>query len=277
MTEVVYVCSKNYWRHLFISLRTLFASGTKFDRVKVLVTGNKPRWSFDTDRIIVKSVPDIGDGYWYLNKTHVCKSEADTLIFLDTDTVVLNRIESIYENVNKDLIAREAPSVNTKYYYPEKWKKKLSHFNAEEYPYLSCGFMVFQNGKHREIARRWRDITKRLLGGEGQNQVTRFAEQEAMSIAASAEGMSLKLMEPHHHAYAMIGESYRGAVVYHLGTPNFYHYYLKVERDMGLKNISAPVKRPRFLRGLKFLNRLRKRLRRMRGADRDADVSWKGV
>lgn len=275
MVEVVYVCGPDYWRHLYLSLRTLYASNSQFDSVRIFVTSsNKPSWNFGDDRIKIETVNDIGKGYWYLNKTYLCNSEAETVIFLDTDTMVLRPIEEIYRSREEDIIARYAPGVYTQYWSSEEWKKKYKHFGCSEYPYLSCGFTVFQNGSHRKIRGSWIEIAERILKGEVDEQTTRFAEQEAMSIASCIEGLSLGLMEPHHHAYAMNGEDHEGAYVYHLGTPNFYHYYLHVEKKVGLKNKQLPIRRPRFLWLCHFANRAKKRLEKMKEGHRDTDVNW---
>lgn len=269
MVEVVYVCSKDYWRHLFLSMRTLFESGTYFDRVRVIVTSEQNLgWNFKTDRIVIDNTKDIGEGFWMLNKTQLGRSDADVVIFLDTDTVILNPIDEIYSGCDSDIIARKAPSVQTKYFYPEKWKKTLNYYGCDNYPYLSSGFVIFQNNSQKRINKKWIKITNRLLNGEGVNKVTRHANQQAFSISACIQDLSVSLMEEHHHSYAMIGEDYKGSVVHHLGTPNFYYYYLDIEKEMGLGSKDLPVKRPRLLWLHRLKNRLSRKIKIKLGLDR---------
>jgi hypothetical protein len=247
----------------------LFGSESYFDRVRVIVTSDeKPDWNFKTDRIVVDTVSGIGDGFWMLNKTHLAKSDADIIIFLDTDTIVLNPIDGIYSDSESDLIARKAPSVQTQYFYPEQWKNTLNHYGCGGYPYLSSGFIIFQNNSHKRIRDKWIEVTKRLLEGEGVNKVTRHANQQAFSISACIENLSLSLMKKYHHSYAMIGENYNGSVVHHLGTPNFYYYYLDIEKEMELGEADLPVHRPKLLWFHRLKNRLYRRIKMKLGLDR---------
>jgi hypothetical protein len=270
MVEVVYVCSPEYWRHLFLSLRTLFASGTHFDRVRVLVTApTRPNWDIRSDKVVVEPVPDVGHhGFWMMNKAHLCRSEADVVLFLDTDTVVLRPIDPVYAGSGADLHARTAPVVQTSYFRPAQWEATLRHFGCAPGPYVSTGFLVLKNGAQKALRAAWVDLTERIRRGEGVEQVTRHANQYAFSIAAYRQGLSLQLMDEAHHAYAMIGEGHEGATVYHLGTPNFYYYYLQVERDLDLTPDDAPVKRPSFLRLHRLKNRLVRKVKMKMGMDR---------
>jgi hypothetical protein len=217
---------------------------------------------------LVDNVKDIGGGFWMMNKTHVHKSEAETVIFLDTDTVVLKPIDEIYKNCNSDIMAREAPSVKTSYFYPEKWKDTLKYYGCSGYPYLSSGFVVFQNNSHKKIRKEWVKVTKRLLNGEGVNQVTRHSNQHAFSISACLNNLSLSMMEDNHHSYAMLGENYENSIVHHLGTPNFYYHYLDIEEKMDLGDRDLPVKRPKFLRIQRYKNRLIRKIKMSLGIDR---------
>ena len=247
-TEIVYVLGADYWRYLFLSLRTLLVSGTQFERVVVYVVGDKkPRWNFKDPRINIKLVPDIGNGYWYINKTHICDSNADRLIFLDTDTMVLKPLELVYNNISADLIARNAPGTYLSTWRQERWEEVLNSVGAPSYPFYSCGFMIFQNGAHRKMKETWPKLTEEILQGKLPIKKTRFAEQQAFSLSAAVEGLSHSSMKNNHHVYAMNGESPNDAVVYHLGTPNFYTYYRPVELERGLHRMKLSVKRPSLM------------------------------
>jgi hypothetical protein len=275
MVEVAYVCSSDYWRQLFLSIRSLYASDSHFDSVRIFVTGeDKPNWKFGDDRIKLTSVPDIGSGFWMLNKTHVCNSKYETVILLDVDTLVLGKIDTVYSRGGVDVIARCAPRVKAGYHDEEQWKQRISRFGCSDYPYLSSGFVVFQNGSHRRIKESWIDITKKILKGEGDEEPDWHANQDAFSIACCAEGVDLGLMKEKEHAYAMIGEEPEGATVYHLGTPNFYHYYFRAEEYLGVDEQEAPVAKPRFLRFHRFKNRLTRKMKRIWGANRETKPDW---
>lgn len=277
MVEVVYVCSPKYWRQLFLSIRSLYASGSDFDKVRICVTSERePKWEIHSDEIEVDKVPDIGDGFWMLNKTHLCSSEHKTVVFLDVDTVVLGNIGEVYSSVDSDVIARCAPRVKGGYFDKQKWERRLSRYGCSGYPYLSSGFVVFQNGAQKKIRDRWVEITKRILRGEGDEEPDWHANQDAFSIACCLEDLSLDLMDESDHAYAMLREEPKGATVYHLGMPNFYHYYFKSEQHLEIDEEEAPVPRPRFLKFHRFKNRLSRKLKRTFGWNREATPDWSG-
>lgn len=272
MVEVVYVCSPDYWRQLFLSIRSLYASESTFDSVRIYVTDNKqPDWNFNDPRIKVLPVPDIGGGFWMLNKTYLCDSEYDTVVFLDVDTLVIGNIDEVYRDRDVDLIARCAPRVETDHYDEEKWERRIAAYNCPGYPYLSSGFMVFQNHSHERIKQRWIGVTKHILNGESPDW---HANQDAFSIACCAEGLTLGLMEKRDHAYAMIGEPPENSVVYHLGTPNYYYYYFKAQPHLSVGDNEAPVARPKFLLFQRLRNRLRRKINRTMGWSREVEPNW---
>ena len=191
-TEIVYVCSPNFWRYLYLSLRTLLTSGTQVDHVKVyVVSDTEPDWPpIHDSRIDIELVEDIGARgewgyYWGNNKIHLCKSDADRVIYLDTDVMVLKPLELTYSGQETDLIARYAVATYMKKYYdPEHWKQVLGKAGGRDYPFYSPGFMVFQNGAHRRIESAWHHVIERILREELPLPVNKHAEMYAFSIAA---------------------------------------------------------------------------------------------
>ena len=281
-TEVVYICGADYWRYLFLSMRTLFATGSQFDRVTIYIVGDElPNWKFDDPRIKLELVPDIGDGYWYTNKAHICKSEYSRTIFLDTDVMVLSPLEHTYAGVDADIIARIAPGTYKSVWNQTNWENLLEHVGgARDIPYFSCGFVVYQNDVHKRLESEWPAMTKSIINGELPTKVTRFAEQQALSLLIGKLGLSYHMMKDNHHVYAMNGETHEDAVVYHLGTPNFYHFYFPVERELGLADLQLPVTRPGFLKVHEFQTKVKKRLDKVLYGHRDLVVqkkSWRKI
>lgn len=239
-------------------MRTLLASGTYFDKLTIYVVGSEnPKWSFKDSRIHVRYVPTLDKDYWYKNKLYLCDSDADRVIFLDTDTMILSPIEHVYMNTEKDFLSRPAPVVSTPLWNSEKWESRLKQFGLDYCQYFTCGFMIFQNRSHARIRDKWDSITSQIVSGNTKFPVTRFAEQQALSITVAQSGLTSFEMNAIHHSYAMNGESYENAIVYHLGTPNFYHYYLPVENVMGIKHMTLPVRRPRFNRLMHYYSRFK--------------------
>ena len=275
MVEVVYVCSPNYWRQLFLSIRSLYASGSTFDSVRIFVTADEnPGWKFSYNNIEVTTVPDIGGGFWMLNKTHLCRSNYETVIFLDVDAIVLGKIDDIYVDKESDIIARCAPRVEYGYHDEEGWKSKLSKYGCSSYPYLSSGFVIFRNSSQKEIEESWVEITKKILKGEGRGEPDWHANQDAFSISCCVEEMRLSLMERRDHSYAMMGENPECSTVYHLGMPNFYHYYFEAEKYINEEEREMPVRRPSLLGLHRIKNRLTRKVRRKFGWGREAKPNW---
>jgi hypothetical protein len=236
-TEVVYVCSPDFWRYLFLSLRTLLASGTSFDQVTIYVTSNQmPSWRFGDPRIQVRLVPTLDTEYWGTNKCYLCHSTAKRVIYLDTDVMVLKPIDSLYKDSSAELIARYVVSYYMgRYWHPDKWKAILSSIGAPDYPKYSPGFMIFQNSSHLRLKDCWPDLIRQILDHKiPLNPPNRFAELDAFSMACAHQNLTHELMPDYGHRYAMIGESHHDAVVWHLGTPGFYRYYLPVEKATSL-------------------------------------------
>lgn len=275
MVEIVYVCSPNYWRQLFLSIRSLYASGSNFDSVRIFVTADEdPGWNFKFDEIKVSTVPDIGNGFWMLNKTHLCRSSCSTVIFLDVDTVILSEIDEVYIDKKSDIIARRAPRVEYEYHDKEAWRERISKYGCSGYPYLSSGFVVFKNKSQKEIRDSWIEITKEILRGERGETPDWHANQDAFSISCCVEGMELSLMNKEDHSYAMMGENPEDSVVYHLGMPNFYHYYFIAEEYIDMREEKMPVPKPKFLGIHRLKNRLVRKMKRKLGWEREAEPNW---
>ena len=275
MVEVVYVCSPDYWRQLFLSIRSLYASGSNFDSVRIFVTADEhPGWDFNRDEIKVSTVPDIGGGFWMLNKTHLCRSDCETVVFLDVDAIVIGKIDGIYDGVESDIIARCAPRVEYGYHDKKEWKERISKYGCSNYPYLSSGFVIFKNRSQKDIKDRWIKVTKKILKGEEKEDPDWHANQDAFSITCCVEGVELSLMEEREHAYAMMGESPEGSIVYHLGMPNFYHYYFIAEEHIDTREKSMPVQKPGFLDIHRVKNRLVRKVKSKLGWEREAKPNW---
>lgn len=267
LTEFVFVCSSSYWRYLFLSMRTLFASGTNVQRVAVYMTGTDSsicaiRNRIRDSRVSVRHVPDIGDGFWLINKVHLCESPASRVVYLDVDVAVLQPVDQLWQGHEADLIARYADITYTTRWYPDKWKKALEAAGAGPYPFFSPGFVIFQNQSHWRIRDSWIRLTKAILRQELPLPANRFAEMYGMSLAASLEKLSYAPMENRAHGYAFLGEPPDNVIVYHLGTPGFYRHFLPLERQNGWhRRRDLPVPRPRCIWLHAAYARFRHRLR----------------
>jgi hypothetical protein len=250
-TEIAYVCSPDEWQHqLFASMRSLLASGTTFDRLVIHCVGTRPEhWSFADPRIVVREVEPIDPGYFLLNKVRACESDAERVVYLDTDTLVLRPLDDLVER-DEDLTARVVSYVATPEWSADAWARTLRDVaGAEPGPYFNSGFFVLRGGAQHALGPAWRRIatgghTRTLfdpvpLHGKG------FEEQLAMSIAAAAEGLRCGEMDPTDHAYAWADDPWRGARVFHTGGHAFWRFAPRIEARIGTSGRDLP----RFTRG----------------------------
>jgi len=262
-TAFVFVCSPNYWRYLFLALRSLLCTNDYLTQVIIYLVGNEKhsqwlRRRIRDSRVNVVAVPDIGGGYWHTNKTHFCDCPASRVVYLDVDVAVLGPIERLWIGHDEDLLARPADITYKPQWKQDKWEAALKVVGAASYPFYSPGFMILQNGAHRRIGHTWRRVTNRILNRELPLPSNRFAEMYAFSIAASLERLTHYSLPEYAHRYAYDGEPHEGAVVWHLGMPGFFRYWLPLDRAKGWSgrsDILVPV--PRFLRTYMIWRRLR--------------------
>lgn len=243
MTEIAYVLSPDWGHYLFTSLHTLFRSGSTFDRIKIYCVGERPKhWNFADSRIVVKEVSPLNDDYFHINKTYSCRSDADRVIFLDADTLVLRPLDDIWRDCNADFIGRVTVD-----YFKDKWDQKawnnaLQKVNADsDIPYFNCGFVIFQNDAHKNIAKYWQPFTEQLLDGELPDpgvlsDTIKYSEQVALSLAVGSSAVSYHELNEKQHAFGWgSGDPYEDAIVYHTGGPSFFLHTLLIDRAMDLQ------------------------------------------
>lgn len=232
--HIAYICSPDRQLQLFTSLTSLFSSGTEFKKVTIFVVGRVPRsWRrIKDERIQVKQVPDIGAGFWMINKAHLCTVEDNEIIHIDTDTIILKPLNQLGLQADGDIIGR-----TTSYYEHPNWPKQvwqgyLSKSGATTYfPYLNTGLLIFRNGAHHKIAEPWEKITRELLDDENFPFGARsHANQLAFSLAAGKLGYSYGFLSPIEHSYGWEKAPFENSVVYHPGNPHFIDCAIKINR-----------------------------------------------
>lgn len=249
--HIAYVCSPNRESQLFISMRSLLVSGSSFDRVTVYCVGPLPSsWQFGDDRIHVEEVPDIGEGFWMLNKTHLCRSEARDLVFLDTDTIVMEPLDLLLAEMNGDVAGRLSTFCSGRFWREDLWEDALKRYGAKKpFPYFSTGLLVFRNRSHRNIRTSWPDITRKLRKEKvSLLNLRKRANQLAFSLACAAEGLSPHLLNRRHHAYGWLREKPRSTVVFHAGDIFFFNDFVKMPQRTEIMSPMLPVPLPASLK-----------------------------
>ncbi|MDJ0509863.1 MAG: hypothetical protein QNJ64_11490 [Crocosphaera sp.] len=241
-TEIVYVCSPNQYENmLFTSLRSLLKTNSTFDKVTIFCIGKKPTaWEILDSRIQVVEVEPLRQDDFLINKTYALTSEAERVIFLDSDTLIINPIDSVYKNVTEDFIAKPAS-----HYFQEnnssKWKALLKKSNCQDIPYFNSGFFIFQNSSHQRLLNTWREWNHQLLSDESIpknfHNKRSMAEQMALSLSLAESSLTYKCMEDYEHMFVWLKtqkiDSEKG-VVLHTGSKAFFKHIPSLEIELGL-------------------------------------------
>lgn len=265
ITEIAYVCSPNHWEDpLFTSMRSLLASGSSFDRIQVYCVGRKPpHWEVVDPRISFREVDPVMDDYFVSNKLWVCESDADRVIFLDADTLVLRSIDDLWADTDADFIGRPASQYRSDSWDEGYWREVVERLGGSSVPYFNAGFLVFQNRAQRKVAPLWREFLKGGASGElfDPNRLHKSInlEQLALSLAVGASGGSFEEMGPEDHGYGWRRDPWRGARVYHTGHNKFPKFAALVEPRVGLAGRDLPEFRQRGLSNPIVRKRIKRR------------------
>jgi hypothetical protein len=249
-TCVVYVVSSDWQFQAYVAIHSLLSSGSDIDRVIVLMVGGGGDMIKQLHGpVVVREVPDINPDFFLANKTQITSIDADRLVFLDADTAVLRPLEHVWENCDSDVIARVDNTYEKEDFPTNRWNDALSLVDAPEGPYLSSGFIVFQNAAQEKIGNAWRKICstyrKQYKPKQQSSPLTRrFAEQMAFGASVFQADLSYKLMSPEEHAYAWtlqfdeLGNEVH-PIVYHACGP-YVDQAVRLERK-DLIDFSVPV------------------------------------
>ena len=242
LTEIIYVCSPDYYENLlFTSVRSLLKSDSSFDKLTIFCIGQKPDyWEFLDPRVQVISVEALRQDDFLINKTYALTSQAERLIFLDTDTLIFNSLDTVYQGTSEDFIGRPA----SKYFAEgvrDKWEKIITKYGSKYVPYFNSGFFIFQNSSHHRLLNTWRNLTHELLV---ENSIPEsfhgkqiMAEQMALSLTVSKHSLSYRCMEEHEHVYTWaINRELdpKTMLVIHTGGSFYFKYATRLEIKLGL-------------------------------------------
>lgn len=238
----VYILSQDFEPYLKCSLKSLLYSGTTVKRVTILVVGGSIKYGFNVGcPIRVRVVNDIGNPLWMFNKTHICDVDSDSIVFLDTDTLVLGSMDEMLDIQKADVAARRAttPTLDSWARTKPQWEAYLKDHGASVYmPPLNAGLLVFRNGIHRRIKQDWLELMHSayegaIFGNEN------HADQWALPPALGRKGARFESLDRSQHAFAWEGDSAENAVVYHTGTPNFFYHAHRLREEAGLNDDSG--------------------------------------
>lgn len=242
ITEVVYIVTPDYEYQLFNSLRSLILSGTSYDKISIICIGSPPTyWRFKNNRISVVQMPKLRDDYFLINKIYALKSDADRLIYLDTDTIILKSIDTVYQDKTNDFIGRPDSLLISKNNSSQKWEYILKKEQLGYVPYFNSGFYIFQNKAHKSLFQPWGEIVSKIfednftayhlhgIPPHPKEMSLHFCEQIALSITVGKFSLSYACMENHEHAFGWTNDPDCNATVYHTGRASYRHMHSRLQ------------------------------------------------
>ena len=237
--HIVYICSPNRKLQLLTSLGSILTSGTQFERITIYYVGTlSSPLVFSDDRILVEEKPDIGNGFWMANKIHLASADGEKVIFIDTDTIVLQQLDLLYQGMTGNIAGRLASATQRLDWDPLIWEDYLRKYNAKNFfPYLNTGLLMFNNGANKLLDPSWFSITKELksLRPNPFRNSSQY-NQHAFSLACGVLGLSYCQLSPSQHAYGWEGEDFSDTVVYHTGNRSFWYRAIQINKMTGILN-----------------------------------------
>lgn len=174
----------------------------------------------------------LSSGKPYGEMWHLTHSDADTVVWLDNDTIITRNIWDVIEG-DFDFKARPEEDKSGDLEWQEMFEKHDMplmdwRFNA--------GFLIFKNGLHSEIADRWIELMNSDLGYYGADLM-----KDAHSLALSVSDRNIEKMTQREHVMEWWGRD---------PIPSGYVYHYMTEQDpiselLGMihRSIPEPVKR----------------------------------
>jgi hypothetical protein len=151
--------------------------------------------------------------------------KADRIVFLDTDTLILKRLDPLWENRSADFLGRVASGYGAPTWDPGVWRETSDDSGSPVLPMYNAGVLIFQNGSHRRIGPAWdRGIRKYLTGAYRLPYPdARMPEQFALSLALGATGLSRLDLGPAEHGFGGVAPPDLDPlpVVFHTGNKKF--------------------------------------------------------
>lgn len=146
----------------------------------------------------------------YAEKWKLTKVDADTVVFLDCDTVVLDDLSHVVEG-NFDFKARPLDAND-----PERWRRIFDQHDESYRPwYPNTGFLVFKNRTHERIKNRW----ERYIRSDIPYYVEGYTKEQ-FALALATADCEFEPMTPQEHVMEWLDETHTDGYLYHLANGN---------------------------------------------------------
>jgi hypothetical protein len=237
-TALAYLVSPDREAQLFLSLATALFWSAGVDRVVIFCVGSRPsHWQFADPRVEVREVPALFGGYFLGNKVYASEVEAERVLFLDADTLVLRPLERLWAGWSCDFRARPANAGFGPRWKHETWIETFRHLGAAPLPMFNSGVLLFQNCAHQRIRGAWRQHVSDYLEGRYQEplEINRHqTDQWALSLAVGRERLAWSILGPTEHTFGWLDEPIAESVVLHTssGGDHFQRYRERLNLDV---------------------------------------------
>lgn len=126
----------------------------------------------------------------YVQKWNVTKVNAENVVFLDCDTVVL---DDIWEVIEGDFEFKARPAGPDDHL--DDWRSMFREFDEEPLDwYPNCGFLVFKDRLHKRVAEDWAEYIERDLPFYHEAYTK---EQYALALAVAGHDISKMICQDH--------------------------------------------------------------------------------
>jgi hypothetical protein len=142
----------------------------------------------------------------YAEKWKLTKVDANTVVFLDCDTVVLDDLTDVVEG---DFEFKARPiSVDD----PERWRDVFDRYSESYRPwYPNTGFLVFKGRTHKHIKDRW----ERYVRAEIPYYVEGYTKEQ-FALALATANCDFEPMTSQEHVMEWLDEVRTDGYLYHL-------------------------------------------------------------
>jgi len=142
----------------------------------------------------------------YAEKWKLTKIDAETVVFLDCDTVILDDLTDVvagdFEFKARPLDAND----------PERWRAVFDRHGESYRPwYPNTGFLVFKNRTHERIKDRW----ERYIRAEIPYYVEGYTKEQ-FALALATVDCDFEPMTPREHVMEWLDETRIDGYLYHL-------------------------------------------------------------
>lgn len=164
----------------------------------------------------------------YGEKVKLCTLEAENVVFLDCDTLIL---EDIWKVIEGDFEFKARPGSESQ--ETEEWRKMFEKRDEEYMNWMpNAGFLIFKNGIHREIGEKWLNY----INSEIDYSVGEINHQEQYALALTVSEYDIEKMNPDEHVMEWSDRPNASGTVHHYITPNqmtfFEHLFTSMDRNL---------------------------------------------